>query len=216
MKLINQLPSFYENEIIEPIQHSLTIESDILKEEVKNTFNQLFISSATWGLAYWERMLGISKNNFDYQARRENIKAKIRSKGTTTLSVIKDIAEIYSGGEVQIVQDFDDYSFEIVFVGSVGVPKSFIELDNTINNIKPCHLAHTYVFTFNSHSDLSKYTHEKLSEYTHEELRNSSDFKSVNRYNNHIHLSKFTYKQLANFTHEELQKSLEIGGNKNG
>lgn len=177
MNLTNQLPKFYDNPITKPIQNSLTVESNTLTEEISNTFNQMFVETATFGLDYWERMLGINKNNFDYQTRRENIKAKMRSRGTSTIKVIKNIAEAYSNGEVEIEVNHADYSFTIIFVGTIGIPKAFAELDKTIEEIKPCHLAHNYKFTYNTHNVLSKYTHEHLSNYTHDELRNSPDLR---------------------------------------
>ncbi|MBP3928060.1 MAG: YmfQ family protein, partial [Peptostreptococcaceae bacterium] len=145
--------------------------------EVENTLNQFFVDSATYGLDYWEKMLGISKNNNDIQTRRENIKAKMRSRGTTSIEVIKNICEAYSYGEVEIVVDHSNYSFEINFIGSIGVPKAFAELDKTINEIKPCHLAHSYKFNYNTHSNLANYTHEQLANYTHDEIRNSSELR---------------------------------------
>ena len=177
MSLINKLPSFYDNDITKPIQNSFTVEANSINDEVENTLNQFYVDSATYGLNNWEKMLGISKNNFDIQTRRENIKAKMRSRGTTTLSVIKNICEAYSYGEVDIVVDHANYSFEVHFIGSIGIPQAFAELDKTIEEIKPCHLAHSYKFNYNTHSNLANYTHEQLANYTHEEIRNSSELR---------------------------------------
>ena len=177
MSLINKLPSFYDNDICKPIQNALNIEADSINSSVEDTLNQFFVSSATYGLDNWEKMLGISKNNFDIQTRRENIKAKMRSRGTTSIEVIKNICEAYSNGIVEIIVNHSDYSFVIDFVGSIGVPKAFAELDKTINEIKPCHLAHSYKFNYNTHSNLANYTHEQLANYTHDEIRNSSELR---------------------------------------
>ena len=177
MNLINKLPSFYDNDITKPIQDSFTVEANSINDEVENTLNQFYVDSATYGLDKWEKMLGISKNNNDIQTRRENIKAKMRSRGTTTLSVIKNICEAYSYGEVEINVDHANYSFEISFISTIGVPLSFEEMDRVVNEIKPCHLAHSYKFNYNTHKDLSKYTHEELKNYTHAELRNSSELR---------------------------------------
>ena len=177
MSLITKLPSFYDNDITRPIQNSFTVEANSINDEIENTLNQFYVDSATFALDKWEKMLGISKNNFDYQTRRENIKAKMRSRGTTSIEVIKNICEAYSYGEVEIIVNHANYSFEINFIGSIGVPKAFAELDKTIEEIKPAHLAHSYKFNYNTHSDISKYTHEQLANYTHEEIRNSSELR---------------------------------------
>ena len=177
MSLINKLPSFYDNDITKPIQNSFTVEANSINDEVENTLNQFYVDSATFGLDKWEKMLGISKNNNDIQTRRENIKAKMRSRGTTSIEVIKNICEAYSYGEVEIIVNHADYSFEINFIGSIGVPKAFAELDKTIEEIKPAHLAHSYKFNYNTHSIISSYTHEQLANYTHDEIRNSSELR---------------------------------------
>ena len=177
MSLINKLPSFYDNDITKPIQDSFAVEANSINDEVENTLNQFYVDSATYGLDKWEKMLGISKNNFDYQTRRENIKAKMRSRGTTSIEVIKNICEAYSNGIVEINVDHANYSFEISFISTIGVPLSFEEMDRVVNEIKPCHFAHSYKFIYNTHKDLSKYTHEELKNYTHDELRNSSELR---------------------------------------
>ena len=177
MSLINKLPSFYDNYITKPIQDSFAVEANSINDEVDNTLNQFFVDSATYGLDKWESMLGISKNNFEIDTRRENIKAKMRSRGTTTVSVIKNICEAYSNGIVEIIVNHSDYSFVIDFVGTIGIPKAFAELDKTIEEINPAQLAHSYKFNYNNHRDLSKYTHEQLTNYTHDEVRNSSELR---------------------------------------
>ena len=173
MAYIDNINNNFDNPITKPIIDALEIEENILNECIESTLNQFYVDSATYGLDYWEMMLGISKNNFDIQTRRENIKAKMRSRGTTNIEVIKNICEAYSNGEVDVIVNHSNYSFVIKFVGSIGIPQAFDELDKTIENIKPCHLAHSYEFTYNAHNKLSKFTHEELSRFTHEQLRNS-------------------------------------------
>ena len=182
MSLINKLPYFYDNDITKPIQNSLDIEANSINENLEELLNQFFVNSATYGLDSWESMLGISKNNFDYQTRRENIKAKMRSRGTTTIASIKNICEAYSNGQVDITVNHLDYSFTVDFIGSIGVPSAFAELDKIIEEIKPCHLEHKYKFNFNTHSDVSKFTHDELTKYTHNEIRNLSELRSDNKW----------------------------------
>ena len=177
MAFIDNINNNYDNAITKPIIDVLEIEDNILFENVEDLKNQFFVDDATWGLSNWEKMLGISKNNNDIQTRRENIKAKMRSRGTTTLSVIKNICEAYSNGIVEINIDHANYSFEVSFISTIGVPAGFEELDKVINEIKPCHLAHSYKFNYNTNKDISKYTHEELSNYTHDEIRNSSELR---------------------------------------
>ena len=177
MNLINELPSFYHMSDMKSVQDSLSKEAENVNLEISNVLKQMFVGSATFGLDKWEKMLGIPKNNNDIQTRRENIKAKMRSRGTTTLSAVKNICEAYSNGIVEIIVNHSDYSFVIDFVGTIGIPRAFAELDKIIEEIKPAHLAHSYKFNYNTHQDLSKYTHEYLSNYTHNEIRNSGELR---------------------------------------
>lgn len=177
MNLLSNLPSFDNNHIVESIQHAYGIEADILNKEIDDVINQFFIDRATWGLDLWERMYRIKQNNLDIQTRRENIKAKRRIKGTTSKKAIKNICEAYSNGEVEVVMHNDELAFEIKFIGSIGIPAGFEEMDKTIEKIKPCHLGHSYKFNYNTHADLSKFTHEQLANYTHDEIRISENLR---------------------------------------
>ena len=172
MAYIDNINNNFDNPITKPIIDVLEIEENILNECIESTLNQFYVDSATYGLDCWEKMLGISKNIFSIQTRRENIKAKMRSRGTTNIEVIKNICEAYSNGEVDIIVNHSDYSFVVDFVGSIGIPQAFEELDKTINEIKPCHLAHSYKFNYITNKQLKDYTHSQLSAYTHEQLRN--------------------------------------------
>ena len=177
MAYIDNINNNFDNPITKPIIDILEIEENILNKCIESTLNQFYVDSATYGLDCWEKMLGISKNNNDIQTRRENIKAKMRSRGTTSIEVIKNICEAYSNGIVEINVNHSNYSFEISFISTIGVPVSFEEMDRVVNEIKPCHLAHSYKFNYNTHSDISKYTHEQLAIYTNDEIRNSSELR---------------------------------------
>src|SRR5699024_7297619 len=132
---------------------------NILNECIESTLEQFYVDSGTYGLDYWEKMLGISKNTFDYQTRRENIKAKMRSRGNSTISLKKNRYKVNSNNKVDKIDNHSDYSFKIVFTGSLGVPVAFDELDKTINEIKPCHLAHSYEYSYLTWDNFEKYNH---------------------------------------------------------
>jgi hypothetical protein len=91
--------------------------------------------------------------------------------------MLKNTAEAFSGGEVEITELFDEYAFKLKFVGTKGTPRNIKDFMATIEEIKPAHLAHSYKFNYNTNSDISKYTHEELSNYTHAEIRNSSELR---------------------------------------
>ncbi|AOR23017.1 YmfQ family protein [Clostridium taeniosporum] len=116
---------------------------------LKDLINQTFIDTTTWGLIYWENQYGIETNlNSSYEERREIIKAKKAGNGTTTKDMIKNVAETFSGGEVNIIEDNKNYFFTVQFVGVKGIPKNMQAFKNMLEDIKPAHLSYHIKYTF--------------------------------------------------------------------
>lgn len=154
MSLIDLLPDYYKNsaEVIN-IQESFEHWTTYLNLARDDLLLQLNVNTATWGLALWEKYLGlstdVSKSN---EFRRERIRAKIRGIGTVTKQMIVDVASSYSNGEVEVIEDNASYSFKIKFIGTKGIPGNMADLSVTINEIKPAHLAFTFEYTYNTWS----------------------------------------------------------------
>ncbi|HBE9110503.1 TPA: DUF2313 domain-containing protein [Clostridioides difficile] len=145
MKLIDKLPSFYNNDITRKIQDAYDIELSTLRETYDDTFDQFFVDTATWGLDYWENILSI-KNRFDLsiEDRRSNIKAKMRGKGTTTIEVVKAISEAYTKTNVDVEVFSNLFSFTLSFITNDCSYNTILELDKKIEEIKPAHLEHKF------------------------------------------------------------------------
>lgn len=145
-------PFIYENnEIMQAIYKSQGEELGSLLYSLEDLTNQFFIDTATWGLTYWEEEYGISINlNYSYEERREVIKAKKRGQGTCTKALIKNVAEAFSGGEVNVIENTAPYMFTIQFIGVKGIPKNMANLINAIDDIKPAHLGYTFKYTYTS------------------------------------------------------------------
>ncbi|HBG4218892.1 TPA: DUF2313 domain-containing protein [Clostridioides difficile] len=145
MKLIDKLPSFYNNDITRKIQDAYDIELSTLRETYDDTFDQFFVDTATWGLDYWENILSI-KNRYDLsiEDRRSNIKAKMRGKGTTTIEVIKAISEAYTKTNVDVEVFSNLFSFTLSFITNNCSYNTILELDKKIEEMKPAHLEHKF------------------------------------------------------------------------
>ncbi|MFL0165584.1 YmfQ family protein [Candidatus Clostridium helianthi] len=110
---------------------------------------QLHIDTATWGLVYWEERYGIETNlDLSYEQRREMVKAKKRGQGTTTMQMIKNVAEVFSGGEVNVIENTGPYIFTIQFVGVKGIPHNMQAFINMLEDIKPAHLGYEFKYTY--------------------------------------------------------------------
>ncbi|HCQ5581923.1 putative phage tail protein [Clostridioides difficile] len=145
MKLIDYLPSFANNEIDIQIQDALENELLTLLDEKNDLLDQFFIDTATWGLDDWEDLLKIKTNSkLDFDARKSNIKAKIRGKGTTTIEVIKAIGEAYTKTNVDVEVFSNLFSFTLSFITNNCSYNTILELDKKIEEIKPAHLEHKF------------------------------------------------------------------------
>jgi hypothetical protein len=148
--LLEYLPSFYHNsDVIKSFMESNSIEVDTLKAYIEDLSKNLYVKTATWGLDLFEEELGLTTDkSISYEERRERILAKKRGNGTTTKAMIKNTAEAFSGGEVEVIENFNDYSFVVKFVGVKGIPKNLTLFKNMIEEIKPAHLNYELAFTY--------------------------------------------------------------------
>lgn len=173
MSLIKYLPYFYKDcEEVSSIIHSENIETEKIKEVMSDLINQFFIDTATWGLELWENEFGlVTDKTKPYNERREALIAKKRGQGTVTKAMIKQVAESFAGGEVDVIEIPSEYRFIIKFVGIVGIPKNMKDFTNVIEEIKPAHLGYVFEFRFNTHKELSKLRHSEMALKTHKQLR---------------------------------------------
>ena len=148
--LLKYLPSFYHNsDIIKSFMESNSIEVDILKAYIDDLVKNLYVKTATWGLDLFEEELGlVTDKSVDYEERRERILAKKRGSGTTTKAMIKNTAEAFSGGQVEVIEKFNEYNFIVKFVGVRGIPKNLALFKQMIEEIKPAHLNYELAFTY--------------------------------------------------------------------
>lgn len=174
MRLFDRLEVYKNSQEVEGIQAGYQFMLDGIGYFVDDLLAQLYVDTATWGLALWEEYLGLTESvapGSDYTARRETIKARLRGAGTTTVALIKSVSESYANGEVEITEDNAHYAFSVAFVSSLGQPPNLIQLKDAIEKVKPAHLAVSYVFIYTTHAELIGFTHADLAAYTHEQIR---------------------------------------------
>ena len=149
--LMKYLPEYWHTvEEMKLIQSMLGEEVANVIDYKKDIINQMFIEAATWGLSRWEKIFDLETDvNKSYEFRRERIRAKIRGSGTTTKQLIINVASSFSGGEVEVIEQPEQSSFIIKFIGVKGIPANMVDLTNTINEIKPAHLAFSFEYTYN-------------------------------------------------------------------
>jgi len=173
MELIDLLPDYYRNssEVV-TLQGAYQHWTDGLKAARDDFVAQLNVASATWGLKQWETALGLKTDvSKSYEYRRTRIMSKMRGQGTTTKKMIQNVAESFSNGTVSIIEYNSENRFEIKFTGTIGVPPNMDDLTAAIEEIKPAHLAYSYVYIFRTYAQLAGFTHTQLKAYSHKTLR---------------------------------------------
>lgn len=158
--LLRYLPKYWHS-IIEMIELQTALGKEIgeLNCYLVDLFKQCFVETATWGLEFWEKELGLDVNlNRSYEYRREIIKAKLRGTATTTKEMIKNVAIAFSGGEVEVIEHNSQYYFEIKFIGIKGIPGNMQAFKKAIEEIKPAHLGVIYSYTYTVWKDVKNFT----------------------------------------------------------
>lgn len=171
--LMKYLPAYYDdNKTMNIIEDYIVVEVGKVKFNAQDLLNQFYVGNATWGLSTWEENLGINTNlNESYETRREVIEAKLRGSGTVTKALIKDVAEAFSGGEVEIIENFSDYSFTVNFIGIKGIPKNMVGLIDSIEDIKPTHLGYSFKYTYTVWNFIEKLTWQETNSQKWNELK---------------------------------------------
>lgn len=148
--MIHYLPEYYQkSEVFIQLLQSFTDEINANNYAISDLEGQLFVDTATWGLSVWEKELGVYTDvSKPYSERREAIKAKMRGSGTCSIQMIKNAALAYTNAEVEVIEDNPNYAFVVKFVSTKGIPPNEKDFTNTIDTIKPAHLAYTVEYTY--------------------------------------------------------------------
>lgn len=160
---LRELSALYETE---------GYEIGYLEHNLRDLFDQCFITTATWGLVLWESMYGVVTNlSLSYEQRREILMAKLRGHGTTTKRMIEETAATFSGGEVNVIEDNPNHLFVIQFIGIKGIPRNMQAFINMLEDIKPAHLAYRFEYRYTIWEELKPYTWKQLGAMIWDEVR---------------------------------------------
>lgn len=148
--LFEKLPPDYQySKEVEAIQDSIDTERVVLENKLKDFRDQVFVKTATWSLFMWEDMLGIKTDlSLSDTERRENIIAKIRGGKVCNKANLKELCRAYGGGKVEVIENFEDYSFIVKFVDEVS-PNNIKGLEKAISEMKPAHLNFNFQYLYN-------------------------------------------------------------------
>ena len=171
--LVQYLTSNYQDgENIKKLLEIIEYELGELKHFSIGLGIQSSIDKATWGIRRWEEELGIEYNpSMSYEERREIIKARLRGRGTTTKAMIKNTAESFSGGEVDVIEYPEEYTFVVKFIRVKGIPRNMQGFIDMLETIKPAHLTYEFKYTYTVWNHLTDLTWGQANAMTWDELR---------------------------------------------
>lgn len=147
-------------------------ELGLLRYHLDDLLEQFFIATATWGLVYWEREYEVETNlSQSYEQRREILLAKKRGRGTTTKQMIKSVAEAFSGGEVEVIEQSEQYTFIVRFIGIKGIPRNMQSFMDALEEIKPAHLGCQFEYTYSTWDNLKENIWNAIHDKTWDEIK---------------------------------------------
>ncbi|MFZ7103383.1 MAG: putative phage tail protein [Peptococcaceae bacterium] len=141
-RMLGYLPEYYENSrIMKTILAAQGSEIDRLAGAVDEILDQFFVRTATWALESWEKELGLDAAlDQTENERRDRIISRLRGTGTATINVVKNVAESYDKGAIEVIQDHTLYHTIIKFVDTKGVPPNLDDLKRALRAVVPAHL----------------------------------------------------------------------------
>ena len=142
-KMIIDISDMRDLLIAEDIE--FTVAEQRLQELVDNSYINTIVDMAA--IQRYEKIFGV-KTIGDIDIRKSMLMAKLRGSGATTEALVKNVTESFTYGEVEVVQDYPNYTVKIRFVGEKGIPSNLEAVKQSLNQIIPAHLAIEYIFTY--------------------------------------------------------------------
>lgn len=147
-------------------------EMGYLQFALEDTINQCSLDVATWGLARWEKLFDVGTNMLlSYERRRELVSAKLQGQGTVTMEMIRNMAEVFSGSDVEVVEDNANNGFTVRFIGTKGIPQNMQGFIEILEMIKPAHLSYGFEYCYTIWEEINEYVWNDLQEITWNDVR---------------------------------------------
>lgn len=133
---------------------------------------ELFAKTADQWIGLWETAYGIpieAEKPLSY--RRSRLMSKVRGSGTTTADMIRQVVSSYANSDCEVIEHPGNYSFDVKFVGIVGIPPNMDDVRATIEEIKPAHLTYQFLYLFYTWQDYQDQTWGSVSAKTWGEMK---------------------------------------------
>ncbi|MEJ6467754.1 putative phage tail protein [Fusobacterium ulcerans] len=170
--MIDYISKIARNSLIKDLFNSIKIQTDIGKSDIGQYATYAFIVDSTEEtISRWEKFMKLKPmENYTLQDRIERVIYTIQAKGIFTPSFLKEQAKIFTNGEIDIIENFNDYHFIITFTSIIGIPPNMNNFKEMIELNKPAHLTYELRIRYRTWGELSPYKWEELKPFTWDEI----------------------------------------------
>lgn len=169
---LSYLPSFYHDvREMKAIAGAEGTELDKLTQELEDLLDQYYPETATWALSRYEQDLNIPVNlSKPIEQRRSVIISKMRGSGKVSASMLKNVAQAYERGSIEVTVQPDAYKVTIHFRDTLGIPPNLSDLKSAIEEIKPAHMTVDYALRYLTIAEVEGMTFDGISGTTQDRL----------------------------------------------
>lgn len=208
-RLIKKVSKIARNSLQKDLIRILDLMCEYVKNDIQKYKELLFIAFFNGQqVANYERFMGLDyKSGWSLQDRKDRIIYTLLSKNIFTPHVLKERAKIFTNGEIEVIENYNDYSFIIKFTSVVGIPSNLDNFKNFIYINKPAHLNFSIEFRYNTHNQVAYLLHNSLKLKSHKEIYDTrlyEDSAVIGKYHKHIEISKFKNDELKTKTHQSI------------
>lgn len=139
IRMVERTPAYYHySKIFYSIQKAVADDLDARNTDQEDILPQLFILTATWGLYYWEEILGIPTVEADgYELRRSRVLAAWRGIGNFGVDLIAAIISAYTKEPFRAWLEISTYTVVVDLEGDLS---DFNTANSQVQNIIHAHL----------------------------------------------------------------------------
>lgn len=177
--MIDYISKIARNSLIKDLFNSIKIQTDIGKSDIGQYATYAFIVDSTEEtISRWEKFMKLKPmENYTLQDRIERVIYTIQAKGIFTPSFLKEQAKIFTNGEIEVIENFNDYHFIISFTSVIGIPPNMDNFKEMVDLNKPAHLTYEIRIRYRTWGELSPYTWGELEPFTWDEIYQKAEIK---------------------------------------
>lgn len=138
-------PIYEQSIIMQAIMEAIGTEWDKAEKLTDEVLAQLFPQTATWGIIYWEWLLGIPpSDSLSIEQRRARVLTQMQTRWPMTKERMEQLVRTFSQDkQAYIRQFFNEYRFEVLF--NLTQPVDLGRVYEVIEEAKPAHLSYSLV-----------------------------------------------------------------------